>query len=76
MSRLEDLQPTAVSYRIMPVQVVTTVCAATMIDRANILHADNALVVDLQGVEEDFCLRGTRFLDARFVAPDLQESET
>jgi hypothetical protein len=73
--RLEDLQPPPAVCRILPEQFVTAICAATLIDRAKILRACIARVVDLQGVEKDFCLRGTRFLDTRLVAPDLQEIE-
>lgn len=76
MSRLEDLQPPPAVSRFLPEQVVTAICATTVIDRAEILRAYDALVVDLQGVEKDVFLRGTRFLDTRLVAPTLQESET
>ena len=73
MSRLEGLQPAPAVCRILPEQVVTAICAATLIDRAKILRACIAHVVDLQGVEQDFCLRGTRFLGTCLVAPHLQE---
>jgi hypothetical protein len=75
MSCLEGLQAPPAVCRILPQQVVTAVCAATVIDRLKILRAYNALVVALQGVERNFCLRGTRSLDTRLVAPDLRESE-
>jgi len=76
MSRLEEIQPPPAVCRIQPQQVVKAVCASMVIDRAKILRAYNALVVDLQGIEKDFCLWSTRFLDTRLVAPDLEESET
>jgi hypothetical protein len=74
MSSHENLQSTAASSGVLPVQVVTTGCPATVIDHAKILCADNELVADLQGVRENSCSRRSWLLDARFVAPYFQET--
>jgi hypothetical protein len=76
MIRLEDLQPTAASWRTLPERVVTTVHHATVVDRTKILCAASSLRVDAQDIGKDFFLQASApFLDARLLSPDLQESE-
>jgi hypothetical protein len=76
MSHLVNLQPRPGVSTFLPEQVVTDVRAATVTDRAEILRAYNALVVDLQDVDKDVYLWDFRFLDTCPGAPNLQESET